>query len=563
MNRKVMGGPTNPSTPSGAADQHKAPLLKGIEYLTSNEKLQHQIEFICGMQKQYMDLVLTLIPIMRKYNNYVDTDPSILGDKSAAQDIQGRSETIDETIRNYRSILELFHKYRELSAVLSRDGVTQEEATAARTAMDELEKQFRIYEGYLNYKSIYDTLKSCTAWIADATDFIAWFKHEGDWEPMEEHHYASESSAESSITNDDDTERREPEDDTCYLSSDDRETAVGSGEARDAAPVPGAQQTISGSPSGSFGDVDIQARIIHEFLNKMNYYNAMYLANNDVNRIRGLAGKLLTEETLTKVQSNTDPEFEKLKEAYEVASEAYNELRDELPTFQLVWDTYREYDFARRELTRKELTEVEKAALTARMSGLEQRLRGHDGFLDYGQLCTFIARCGRALPLMQHLNEMVEELSSEEANVTGGEAVSPTLPEAATASSDNGRVAGKGDEDASEIKEPSAAPTAELHKNGHVIEMASTGGGILRVAPVTTANNPASTDGAVSPTPPEAATAPSDNGRVAGKGDEQYTDTKVRITSRKAPFTTLKSAQLTFSTGALRILAAVFIIAAV
>ncbi|GIX61695.1 phosphoenolpyruvate carboxylase, putative [Babesia caballi] len=559
MNRPVMGGPTNPSTPSGAADQHKAPLLKGIEYLTSNEKLQHQIEFICGMQKQYMDLVLTLIPIMRKYNNYVDTDPSILGDKSAAQDIQGRSEAIGETIRNYRSILELFHKYRELSAVLSRDGVTQEEATAARTAMDELKKQFRIYEGYLNYKSIYDTLKSCTTWIADATDFIAGFKHEGDWEPMEEHHYASGRSAESpSNTASDVAGRRELEDDICYLFSNDRETAVGSGEARDAAPVPGAQQTISGSPSGSFGDAEFQARIIHEYLNKKEYYNAMYLANNDVNRIRGLAGKLLTEETLTKVQSNTDPEFEKLKEAYEVASEAYNELRDELPTFQLVWDTYREYDFARRELTRKELTEVEKAALTARMSGLEQRLRGHDGFLDYGQLCTFIARCGRALPLMQHLNEMVEELSSEEANVTGGEAASATLPEAATAPSDNGRVAGKGDEDASEIKEPSAAPKAELDNNGHVNEMASTGGGILRGAPVTTANNPASTEGAASPTLPVAAAAsPRSQEHV-----EQDTDTKVRITFRKAPFTTLKSGQLTFSTGALCILAAVFIMAA-
>ncbi|GIX61696.1 uncharacterized protein BcabD6B2_11310 [Babesia caballi] len=558
MNRPVMGGPTNPSTPSGAADQHKAPLLKDVEYLTSTKNLKHQIEIICGMQKQYMDLVLTLIPIMRKYNNYVDTDPSILGDKSAAQDIQGRSEAIGETIRNIRSILELFHKYRELSAVLSRDGVTQEEATAARTAMNELKKQFRIYEGYLDDKSIYDTLKSCTAWIADATDFIAGFKHEGDWEPMEEHHYASGRSAESpSNTASDVAGRRKLGSGAFYALPTETKINAEKIESQGVPPVPGAQQTISGSPSGSFGDAEFQAGLIHEYLNKMNYYNAIYMANNDVEQIRGLAGKLLTDETLTKVQSGTGPKFEKLKEAYEVASEAYNELRDELPTFQLVWDTYRDYDFARRELTRKELTEVEKAALTARMSGLEQRLRGHDGFLDYGQLCTFIARCGRALPLMQHLNEMVEELSSEEANVTGGEAASATLPEAATAPSDNGRVAGKGDEDASEIKEPSAAPKAELDNNGHVNEMASTGGGILRGAPVTTANNPASTEGAASPTLPVAAAAsPRSQEHV-----EQDTDTTASSAISEAPSTAVASG-LTFPTAALPILAAVFIMAA-
>ncbi|GIX61644.1 zinc finger protein 106 isoform X1 [Babesia caballi] len=557
MNRKVMGGPTNPSTPSGAADQHKAPLLKDVEAYASDVIVCQAAKAICDLRRQMVDLNVNVTNNCAAGKNSKGDFralPLLIKCKSIANSYNVLLKKVDSLCK----LIKIFHKYRELSAVLSRDGVTQEEATAARTAMDELEKQFRIYEGYLNYKSIYDTLKSCTAWIADATDFIAWFKHEGDWEPMEEHHYASESSAESSITNDDDTERREPEDDTCYLSSDDRETAVGSGEARDAAPVPGAQQTISGSPSGSFGDVDIQARIIHEYLNSKQHYKAMYLANNDVNRIRGLAGELLTDETLTKVQSGTGPKFEKLKEAYEVASEAYNELRDELPTFQLVWDTYREYDFARRELTRKGLTEVEKAALTARMSGLEQRLRGHDGFLDYGQLYTFTGRCNLTLFRLQHLNEMVEKLSSEEANVTGGEAASPTLPEAATAPSDNGRVAGKGDEDASEIKEPSAAPTAELHKNGHVIEMASTGGGILRVAPVTTANNPASTDGAVSPTLPEAATvSPRSQEHV-----EQDTDTKVSITFPEAPSTAVPSG-LTFPTGALPILTAVFIMAAI
>ncbi|GIX61647.1 ATP-dependent chaperone ClpB [Babesia caballi] len=257
---------------------------------------------------------------------------------------------------------------------------------------------------------------------------------------------------------------------------------------------PGAQQTNSGSTSVSFGNVDFYTTIIRQYFNNMNYYNDMYQANNNVDQIQGLAGKLLTEETLAKVQSGTGPTYEKLKEAYEVASKAYNELRDQLPNFQLVWDAHREYNFARRELTRKELTEVEKDKLKARMSEIEKRFRGREGFVAHGQLYTFTGRCNLTLFRLQHLNEMVEKLSSEEANVTGGEAASPIPPEVTTASSDNGKVAGKGTEDASEIKEPSAAATAELDNNGHVNEMASTGGGILRGAPVTTANNSASSD---------------------------------------------------------------------
>ncbi|GIX61706.1 uncharacterized protein BcabD6B2_11410 [Babesia caballi] len=579
-----MGGPTNPSAPSGAADQPKAPLLKGIEAYATDALCYVTLKSLCDVGDEMTDLHGVLPQtFVAVDNNNGNTD--MLNAFLTWMHLRNGYKVLLKKVDSSCELIKIFDKYHELSATSFQDGITPEEATAAGAAMDGLEKQFRCYEGDLDDKKIDDTLKSCNAWIDEATGFIAGFKHEDVWAPVEKHHYASGRSAESSSnTNEDDEQRLEPENDIFYLFSNDRETAVGSGDTRDAATVPGAQQTTSGSTSGSFGDVDIQGRIINECLNNKQYYNDMYQAKSNVKEIQGFADKLLTEETFAKVQSNTDPEFENLKEAYEVTSEAYNELLDQMPIFQLVWDTYREYNSARRELTRKELTEVEKAALTARMSDLEEQFRGNEGFLAYGRLYAFNARCEITLLLLRCLNEMVEKLSSEEANVTGGEAASPIPPEATTASSDNGKVAGKGTEDASEIKEPSAAATAELDNNGHVNEMASTGGGILRGAPVTTANNSASSDKAASPTPPEAATAsPRSQEHVeqdtdaategivlsAGPTLEVYNEALTSDTPLKTTgifpeaLSTAVPSGLTFPTGALPILAAVFIMAAV
>ncbi|GIX61698.1 papilin-like isoform X3 [Babesia caballi] len=81
--------------------------------------------------------------------------------------------------------------------------------------------------------------------------------------------------------------------------------------------------------------------------------------------------------------------------------------------------------------------------------------------------------------------------------------------------------------------------------------------GILRGAPVTTANNPASTEGAASPTLPVAAAAsPRSQEHV-----EQDTDTTASSAISEAPSTAVASG-LTFPTAALPILAAVFIMAA-